>query len=195
MRIESPLLYFAWLFALSCIFSSVSGQGDSEFNYQDLEPCYAQEFSSGYGDKRVTSMEYSPYGMSVRLGLRTGWSVLGELLYVDENTVYLAQKNGKIKPYLFSEITFVQGKFGRIRLRTVGLQSLATITTIAGGLAAIVTIPVNLIIASTSNMMTKRALQFKSSSPQQHWVLLRSYSRYPAGLKNERQTAPVKIQF
>lgn len=195
MRIESPLLYFAWLFALSCIFSSVSGQGDSEFNYQNLEPCYAQEFSSGYGDKRVKSMEYNPYGMSVRLGLRTGWTILGELLYVDENTVYLAQKNGKIKPYLFSEITFVKGKFGRISLRTVGLQSLATITTIAGGLAAIVTIPVNLIIASTSNMMTKQSFRFNSSNPQQHWVLLRSYSRYPAGLMSKRQTAPVKIQF
>ena len=195
MRIESPLLYFAWLFALSCIFSSVSGQGDSDFNYHNLEPCYAQEFSSGYGDKHVKSMEYSPYGMSVRLGLRTGWTILGELLYVDENTVYLAQKNGKIKPYLFSEITFVKGKFGRISLRTVGLQSLATITTIAGGLAAIVTIPVNLIVASTSNMMTKQAFRFNSSNPQQHWVLLRSYSRYPAGLMSKRQTAPVKIQF
>jgi hypothetical protein len=195
MRIESPLLYIVWLVTLSCIVSTISGQETSEFDYQTLEPYFIRNISENHGDKRIHSLEYSPYGMEVRLILKTNWTVFGELLYVDDNAIYLALRNGEMKTYQFSEIHFIRGRFGRIAPRTFLLQSLGTITTIAAGFMALFTIPINLIIATSSDLMTKHALQFKSTNPQKDWLLLRSYSRYPAGLQNEQQAPPVHIQF
>ena len=195
MRIESPLLYILLLTALSCIVTTIYGQETSEFDYKTLEPYYSEIISENHGDKRLHSLEYSPYGMKVAIKLKNYLKVYGELLYVDDNAIYLAQRNGEMNTYQFVEIHNLRGKFGRIPLRTFALQTLGTITTISAGLAALVTIPFNLIIATNSNLKTKHFLKYESTNPQKDWLLLRMFSRYPAGLQNDKQEPADQIQL
>ena len=70
MRIESPLLYILLLTALSCIVTTIYGQETSEFDYKTLEPYYSEIISENHGDKRLHSLEYSPYGMKVAIKLK-----------------------------------------------------------------------------------------------------------------------------
>tara|TARA_B110000503_G_scaffold78241_1_gene120306 strand:+ start:2174 stop:2737 length:564 start_codon:yes stop_codon:yes gene_type:complete len=182
MRIEPFSLFSFWLVAFSLVASSSEGQYASKYNYES--PRLHRNLDSP-GMRRTTyRLESTPFGIDVRLFLNNSNVVMGELLFVDEESITILTPHNDTETFQLKELNMINGRFGRIAHGTRGLQFVGVLSALTTGWLTLGVAPVNLIIAAAVNSSLKKSLRLQSRYPQIDWRFLKTYSRYPARWPN-----------
>ncbi len=143
-----------------------------------------------------------PGAVPKRPGLETdsygGWMIInpndGELIAIDENTIYLLPNDGKILKIDKSEVIYARLIFYNTHSSEFGAwTAIGSIFTISHGLFALFSLPMWLIsgiVITSSEAHRVNYLDY----PNTRWDIINRYSRFPQGIPPDLDFDLIKLK-